>query len=160
MISDQLAQEIDVLEDALVLHGVSIDDLRRHYAKFLLRLISDGSFNDIPKEVMEKVISCLNVAAAHERINKEDCMMKMLISELWEIEELRTESDAVSSKLARCVILCFGTEEGWLEMDSGESTPLDFYLFSLISCRPQIAQQYMIFFRKLLSPRVELGEPL
>jgi hypothetical protein len=160
MISEQLAQEIDVLEQALVLHGVSIDDLRRHYAKFLLQLISDGSFNDIPKEILEKTVSCLNVAAAHEKINKEDCMMKMLISELWEIEELRAESDAASSKLARCVILCFGTQEGWLEMDSGEATPLDFYLFTLIRCLPQIARQYMVFFRKLLNPRVEMGEPL
>lgn len=159
MISDQLAQEIDILEGALVLQGVSIDGLRRHYARFLLQLISDGSFSDIPEGIMEKVVSCLNVAAAHERINKEDSMMKTLISELWEIEELKTESDAASSKLARCVIMCFGTEEGWLEMDSGEPTPLDYYLFSLIRCRPQISQRYMIFFRNLLNSRVELGEP-
>lgn len=153
MISDKDAREIDCLEELLVLRGVSIDQLRRCYARFLLKLVNSGIFRDVSNDTMKIIDSCLNSAIARETIDKADCSTKKHISALWEIEERREAHNETGSRLARCVIMCFGTEKEWIESDSGDPTPLDYYLFLLARCAPDIPQQFIMFFRGLLDAK-------
>lgn len=149
MIDNQEVQEIDALEEQILEEGVSYNELRRHYAQFLLDLVNNGRLKNISNEKLQNIVSYLQEAVAREKIDVNDVFIKKLVSELWAIEEQRWELDADLSRLARCVIFCFGSEERWIEDDTGDATPIYIYLLVLKKILPDIRQEFIGFFQKL-----------
>ncbi|RYZ82647.1 MAG: hypothetical protein EOP04_21635 [Proteobacteria bacterium] len=150
MISDQDIFDIDNLENMLLERAVSYDQLRRHYAIFLLDLLSKKSYPTINDKHLEAVALYLKDAAATARINRGSDEVVKIIGELWIIEaQYRTLSPHLS-RLARCSILCYSTEQQWIEEDSGDQTPLLLYLYLLKKIDPKVCPTLVNFFKRLL----------
>ena len=150
MISDQDIYEIDNLENMLLERAISYDQLRRHYANFLLDLLSKKSFPTINEKHLEAVALYLKDAAATARVERGSDEVVKIIGELWTIEaQYRTLSSDLS-RLARCSILCYSTEQQWIEEDSGDQTPLLLYLYLLKKIDPEVCPALVSFFKRLL----------
>jgi hypothetical protein len=150
MISDQDISEIDNLECMLLERAISYDQLRKHYAMFLLDLLDKKIYPDTNKKHLEALALFLKDAAATARINRGSDEVVKIIGELWAIEaQYRTLSSDLS-RLARCSILCYSTEQQWVEEDSGDQTPLLLYLYLLKQIDPEVCPALVSFFKRLL----------
>lgn len=150
MISDQDISEIDNLECMLLERAISYDQLRKHYAMFLLDLLDKKIYPDTNKKHLEALALYLKDAAATARINRGSDEVVKIIGELWAIEaQCRTLSSDLS-RLARCSILCYSTEQQWVEEDSGDQTPLLLYLYLLKQIDPEVCPALVSFFKRLL----------
>lgn len=150
MISDQDISEIDNVERMLLERAISYDQLRKHYAMFLLDLLDKKSYPDTNKKHLEALALYLKDAAATARINRGSDEVVKIIGELWNIEaQYRTLSPDLS-RLARCSILCYSTEQQWIEEDSGDKTPLLLYLYLLKKIDPKVCPALVNFFKRLL----------
>lgn len=150
MISDQDISEIDNLECMLLERAISYDQLRKHCAMFLLDLLDKKIYPDTNKKHLEALALYLKDAAATARINRGSDEVVKIIGELWAIEaQYRTLSSDLS-RLARCSILCYSTEQQWVEEDSGDQTPLLLYLYLLKQIDPEVCPALVSFFKRLL----------
>lgn len=151
MISDQDVFDIDNLESMLLERAISYDQLRRHYAIFLLDLLDIKRYPDTDEKHLEALALCLKDAAATARINRDSDEVVNIIGELWNIEGQHRTLSPDLSRLARCSILCFSTEQKWIEEDSGDQTPLLLYLYLLKKIDPEVCPALVNFFKRLLS---------
>ncbi|MBD8596714.1 MULTISPECIES: hypothetical protein [unclassified Pseudomonas] len=150
MISDQDVLDIDNLESMLLEQAISYDQLRRHYAILLLDMLDKKRYPDTDEKDLEALALYLKDAAATARINRDSDELVKVIGELWTIEgQYRTLSPDLS-RFARCSILCFSTEQKWIEEDSGDQTPLLLYLYLLKKIDPEVCPALVGFFKRLL----------
>lgn len=73
--------------------------------------------------------------------------MVKIIGELWTIEGQHQTLSSDLSRLARCSILCFSTEQKWIEEDSGDQTPLLLYLYLLKKIDPEVCPALVNFLK-------------
>lgn len=153
MTHNQDTQVIDALEEPLLRDGVSFDSLRRHLAKFLLELIFKGKLSTISAESLQTITLALSEAMSRECIDREDAFVKNIIALLCAIEAQCETSSSETYVMAKCSLFCFGTLEGWVEEDSGDSTPIYLYFVMLKKIFPDVRQDFVRFFQELLNEK-------
>nr|WP_315447253.1 hypothetical protein [uncultured Pseudomonas sp.] len=150
MAHNQDAQVIDALEEQLLRYGISFDRLRRHLAKFSLELIFKGKLGTISAENLHSITLALSEAISRECIDREDTCLKNIIALLCAIEAKCETPSSETYIMAKCSLFCFGTLEGWVEEDSGDSTPIYLYFIMLKKIFPDVRQDFVRFFQELL----------
>ncbi|WP_226501488.1 hypothetical protein [Pseudomonas sp. MWU16-30322] len=141
-------EEIEGLEARLLAANISINQLVRRYAGFLLQLIHDGSLSSISTEKLNLMSSYLNKAVTPGTLESSHEQRSAFFVELWPIERQYRESDPAFANFVRCVICCFGNEEDWLRDDTGDDTPLWFFLFYIKKVCPDIKDKFVKFFEE------------
>ncbi|MGY4817704.1 hypothetical protein ACVNP3_17365 [Pseudomonas chlororaphis subsp. piscium] len=148
MIDNQEIEEIEELELQLLETGVSINEMVRHYSMFLLELIKEGKLKIISDEKLDEMTSYLSQALELGAQEFDEGLRKPSIVKLWTLEKEYREVDPAFSALARCVICCFGNEDDWERDNTGEETPLWFYLFYLKKVCPNIKSEFIEYFQR------------
>lgn len=151
MIYDQEPLVIKALEQDLIRSGYSYNKVRRHFAAFLLELFENGILTKIFGERLPNLVPHLKEAVANEEMDRNNVLFEKLRGELWELDEQQCGPDADLSHLARCVLVCFGTEDRWLEGDSGDLTPLYLYYMYLRRVAPGLQPLLIRYFCRCLT---------
>ncbi|WP_456291463.1 hypothetical protein [Pseudomonas sp. AK106] len=151
MINDQEPLVIKALEQDLIRSGYSYNKVRRHFAAFLLELFENGTLRKIFGERLPNLVPHLKEAVANEEMDRNNVLFEKLRGELWELDEQQCGPDADLSHLARCVLVCFGTEDRWLEGDSGDLTPLYLYYMYLRRVAPGLQPLLIRYFCRCLT---------
>lgn len=150
--SDQKGiEEVESLEADLLIAGVSINQLVRYYADFLLRLIDSGALSDISPDKLDLMSTYLGKALTPGVIESSQEQRKGFFIDLWPIERQYRESDPVFANFVRCVICCFGNEQDWGRDDTGEATPLWFFFFHIKNVCLEIKKEFMNYFDSVVS---------
>jgi hypothetical protein len=149
MIDNQEIEDIESLELQLLNEGVSINEMIRHYARFLLELIKNEKLKNISGDKLQEMASYLTQAVIPGTLESNDGLRKVFFTQLWPIEKENRESDPAYSALVRCVLCCFGNEDDWEQGSSGEETPLWFFLFYIKKVYPDVGQEFVDFFRRV-----------
>ncbi|WLG42749.1 hypothetical protein [Pseudomonas sp. FP1740] len=145
---DNQETDIELLELYLLDGGMSINEMVRHYARFLLELIQKGRLKNISDEKLQGMTSYLTQALALKTLESNEGLRKASFAQLWPIEKEYRESDPAFSAFVRCVICCFGNEDDWEQDDSGEETPLWFFLFYIKKVYPDVGPEFFEYFRR------------
>lgn len=148
MIDEIEALEMEALEQRFVEEGLSYDTVRRLFGKFLLGLFDNGTFSSIFEERTPNLVPYLKKAVACRKIDRRDPAIIKLMHELWVLHDQQCGPNADLSNLARCVIVCYGTQEEWEEGDSTEPTAVYLYLVYLKKVIPGIRPLLIEFFTK------------
>jgi hypothetical protein len=151
VIDDQESLVIKALEQDLIGSGYSYNKVRRHFGAFLLELFESGTLRSIFGERLPNLVPHLKKAVANEEMDRNNLVFGKLRKELWELDEQQCGPDADLSRLARCVLVCFGTEDRWLEGDSGDLTPLYLYCMYLRRVAPGLQPLLIRYFRRCLT---------
>jgi hypothetical protein len=151
VINDQEALVIKSLEHDLIRSGYSYNKVRRHFGAFLLELFENGTFRNIFGERLPNLVPHLKEAVANEEMDRHNVVFEKLRGELWELDEQQCGPNADLSHLARCVLVCFGTEDRWLEGDSGDLTPLYLYYMYLRRVAPGLQPLLIRHFLRCLT---------
>ncbi|MBD8597556.1 hypothetical protein [Pseudomonas sp. CFBP 8772] len=152
MIEHQEVLEIEELEAQLVARGVSFDQLRRQYARFLLELLNDGRIRSISEERRLELVFFLRDSVGRVKLDVDDSIVKAQVSKLCAMERTRGTQELELSIFARCVIFCFRDGKQWAAEDSGDPTPLYLYFITLKRVLPKVRQEFVTFIRELLHP--------
>ncbi|MGF6113971.1 hypothetical protein [Pseudomonas frederiksbergensis] len=149
MIDSLEAQEFDALEEQLLSSGVTFSEMTRHYAQYLLYLISEGALGEISGAKLESITPYLKEAACRERLETDDEYRRKRAVELWGFERKYHKLDKNFSSLIRCVLFCFETEDRWNEEGTGDATPIFLYFLMLKKILPTVCQGFVSFFEEL-----------
>jgi hypothetical protein len=148
MIDNQEIEEIENLESQLLEAGVSINEMVRYYSMFLLDLIKKEKLKSISSEKLQNMASYLSQALDLGAQEFDEELRKPSIIQLWKLEKEYREADPEFSAFTRCVICCFGNEDDWERDNTGEETPLWFYLFYLKKVCPDIKSEFVDYFQR------------
>ncbi|WP_426203946.1 hypothetical protein [Pseudomonas sp. TWP3-1] len=152
MIDSLEVKEFDRLEDALIEANVSFGEMTRQYARYLLSLIDSGVLATISDSKLKTLIPYIEEGILRERIENDGDLREKLAIELWEIEAQHGKSDQNFANLIRCVIFCFGTEDGWIE-EGSDTTPIYLYFLVLKKILPDIRQGFIKSFKDFIADR-------
>ncbi|MGE6386764.1 hypothetical protein ACQKEN_14015 [Pseudomonas sp. NPDC078416] len=152
MIENQEVLEIEKLESQLVAGEVSFDQLRRQYARFLLKILNDGRIRSIPEERRSELISFLRDSVDRDHLDVDDVVVKAQVSKLCAMERTRGTQELDLTIFVRCVIFCFRDGKQWAAEDSGDPTPLYLYFITLKRVLPKVRQEFITFIRELFNP--------
>ncbi|WP_259744923.1 hypothetical protein [Pseudomonas protegens] len=130
MIDSLEVQEFDCLEEALLEASVSLSEVTRQYARYLLSLFDGGVLASISVSKLNMLIPYIEESILRERIESDGDLRRKLALELWAIEKQHRKTDEDFANLIRCVLFCFATQERWTEEGTGDATPI--YLYFLI----------------------------
>lgn len=151
-VSDQTGiEEVESLAADLLIAGVSINQLVRCYASFLRQLIESGALSEISFEKLEMMSSYLDKVLMPGLLESDQEQRKSFFVALWPIERECRNSDPVFANFVRCVICCFGNEEDWELDDTGEDTPLWYFLFYIKKVCPEIKDDFLQYFKGALN---------
>lgn len=140
--------EMAALEQRFVEDGLSYDTVRRLFGKFLLELFDNGTFSSIFDKRTPNLVPHLKKAVACRKIDRRDPAIIKMMHELWVLHDQQCGRNADLSNLARCVIVCYGTQEEWEEGDSNEPTAVYLYWVYLKRVIPGIHPLLIEFFTK------------
>jgi len=152
MIENQEVLEIEELESQLVAREVSFDQLRRQYARFLLKILYDGRIRSISEERRSELIFFLRDSVGRDHLDVDDVVVKAQVSKLCAMERALGTQELDITIFARCVIFCFRDGKQWEAEDSGDPTPLYLYFITLKRLLPMVRQEFTKFIQQLLNP--------
>lgn len=148
MINEIETLEIEALEQRFLEDGLSFDTVRRRFGRFMLELFRSGTLRKIYGDRTPNLVPHLKKAVACRKIDRCEPAIKELMNELWDLEDLRCGPDADLSNLARCVLVCYGTQEEWAEGDSYKPTAVYLYLVYLKKVIPGVRPALIEFFQQ------------
>ncbi|UVM25626.1 hypothetical protein [Pseudomonas sp. B21-021] len=153
MSDEKEIEEVENLEARLLAAGVSINQLVRCYADFLLHLIEGDALSSISSAKLDLMSNYLSKAVTPGVVESSQEQRKGFFVDLWPIERQYRESDPAFANFVRCVICCFGNEEDWEQDDTGEATPLWYFLFYIKKVCPEIKNEFLQYFEGIFSER-------
>ncbi len=153
MIDSHESEKFDLLENELLAANFSFDEITRRYASFLLHLIDMGAFVFIDRSTLDELVPYIKDGVSRDRIESDEDFRKKRSIELWEIEKKNRNHDDRCADLVRCVLFCFETERRWEEEGTGDATPIFLYYLILKKILPNIADEFLDYFRRELLRR-------
>jgi hypothetical protein len=151
MIDVREIEMIECLEQELLARGFSLNELVRCYSMFLLRLIQNQNLEHLPKTELQKMGKYLETAITPGVLEMSRHSRNTWICELWPLERVYKESNPAMADFVRCVICCFGNEADWDSDNTGDATPLWYYLFYIKKIFPEASEEFFAFFRRASS---------
>lgn len=146
MVTDQEIEMLDKIEKKTVSEIHYFDKISKKYTDLLYELLLNQRFSGFTNEELKEIINHLKM-----RKNLPECNVYSAdknVGPLWRIADKYQITDPKLSALARCVIMCFETEERWLTNDTGEETPLFCFLFWLKKADPTLAPYFLSVFEE------------
>ncbi|WP_321851845.1 hypothetical protein [Burkholderia diffusa] len=150
MIDHREMKEVGSLEAKLLKKNVSFDEITNHYARFLLDLVRGDALKDLIRNRGRQIAGAyLKMVPTIDDVKSCRLTRKQVLARLWHLEKIARKSSVEFSALIRCVICCFGSEEQWLQEDTGDETPLYIYLFFLKKIDPGLAGYFIDYFGRV-----------
>ncbi len=147
----QLIEDIYKIEYELLSSGVTINEIRQQYTKFILSILDKTQSIDTLSESKEEVISLLKDAIIPETLTKSRDERKKIQARLWRIEKEHRKNDSILSAIARCAVYSYGNEDDWVQENTGDKTPI-FVMFSAIKkIAPEKTHELLDFYKEMLT---------